>query len=447
MPSGTATDLLRSAALPAGQNDLCASVLALAGDASLILLGEATHGSEEFYRARSAISRRLLRDHGFDAIAVEADWPDALRVQRWLHGQPREHDRSATDALGSFHRFPLWMWRNHAMVALLDWMHALNETRAPQQKVGFFGLDLYSLRSSMQAVIGYLQQVDPEGAREARERYSCFDHLADEPQRYGHAISRGLRRDCEDDVVQQLRAMLDEAGRYLAADGAAGADELFYAQQNARVVRNAEDYYRTLFHGRDESWNVRDTHMADTLMALRDYLGEQRGRPAKLVVWAHNSHIGDARATEMGWQGQLNLGQLVRQRCAGGDSFLLGFTTHAGTVTAATHWDEPAQLKAVRPSLPDSHEHRLHQLGVGSFLLPLRGRQDVADALGPPRPERAIGVIYRPDTERISHYFDADLGRQFDAVLHIDKTHALRPLDRGRMPDHDDVPETFPFGI
>ncbi len=443
----SALELLRSAALPVTPDSDWSDLLAQMCDAHLVLLGEATHGSEEFYRARAAISRRLLQDHGFDAIAVEADWPDALRVQRWLHGRPLSDDHCAADSLGAFRRFPLWMWRNHAMVGLIDWMHALNASRTAQQKIGFFGLDLFSLRHSMQAVVHYLQQVDPEAAQEARERYSCFDHLADEPQRYGQAISRGLKQDCEDEVVRQLKAMLDEAGRYLSTDGQDDADELFYAQQNARVVRNAEDYYRTLFHGRDESWNVRDTHMADTLTALQDYLGAKRGRPAKLVVWAHNSHIGDARATGLGWQGQLNLGQLVRQRTTDDASFLLGFTTHSGAVTAATHWDEPAQLKQVRPALQGSHEDRFHRLGLASFLLPLRGREDVSDALGSPRLERAIGVIYRPDTERLSHYFDADLGRQFDAVLHIDRTHALRPLDRGRMPEHDDVPETFPFGI
>lgn len=415
------------------------------GDASLVLLGEASHGSDEFYAARLQISQRLIGERGFDAIAVEADWPDALRAHRRIAGSGV--DGSARDSLDGFRRFPRWMWRNDRIVQLLHWLHARNAIRAPAERTGFFGLDLYSLRHSMHAVISYLQQVDPPAAARARERYACFDHLADNPQRYGQAASFGLRKDCEDEVVRQLVALQDAGRHYLASGDQTDADELFYAQQNARVAQNAEQYYRSMFRGRDESWNVRDTHMAETLWALRAHLGAARGRTAKIVVWAHNSHIGDARATEMGWHGQLNLGQLVRQRCREGECLLLGFTTHSGSVTAADGWDEPARLKQVQPALPDSYEHLFHRVGLPAFLLLTRGSEALQRALRPSRLERAIGVIYRPDTERWSHYFEADIAGQFDAIVHIDRTQALRPLDPGPAPGHDDAPETWPSGM
>lgn len=415
------------------------------GDASLVLLGEATHGSDEFYAARLRISQRLLEERGFDAIAVEADWPDALRAHRWIAGNGA--DGNARHSLGGFQRFPRWMWRNERIVQLLDWLHARNARRAAAERTGFFGLDLYSLRNSMHAVIRYLQQVDPEAASRARERYACFDHLAEDPQRYGQAASFGLRKDCEDEVVRQLVALQDEGRKYLASGDQTDADELFFAQQNARVAQNAEQYYRSMFRGRDESWNVRDTHMADTLWALREHLGKAKGRAAKIVVWAHDSHIGDARATEMGWHGQLNLGQLVRQRCSEGECLLLGFTTHSGSVTAADGWDEPARMKQVQPALPDSYEQLFHRVGLPAFMLLTRDSDELQHALRPSRLERAIGVIYRPDTERRSHYFEADIAGQFDAIVHIDQTQALRPLDRGMARGHDDEPETWPTGM
>lgn len=438
-------ELLRQHALPADIAGHWDPLLDAIGDAPLVLLGEATHGSDEFYAARLSISQRLVEERGFDAIAVEADWPDALRAHRWITGSSA--DESAQDSLGGFRRFPLWMWRNERIVQLLDWLRARNAGRDRQERTGFFGLDLYSLRRSMHAVIGYLQQVDPQAAARARERYGCFDHLAEDPQRYGQAASFGLRKDCEDEVVRQLVALQQEGGRYLSDGGPADADELFYAQQNARVAQNAEQYYRAMFRGRDESWNVRDTHMADTLMALREHLGAAKGHAAKIVVWAHNSHIGDARATEMGGHGQLNLGQLVRQACRECECLLLGFSTHEGSVTAATGWDEPPQLKQVQPSLAGSYEHLFHRVGLAAFLLAMRDNDELQRALRPSRLERAIGVIYRPDTERWSHYFETDIAGQFDAVVHIDRTHALRPLDRGMAPGHEELPETWPSGI
>lgn len=422
-------------------------VLDAFGDARIVLLGEATHGTREFYRFRAEITKRLITDKGFDAIAVEADWPDALQVSRYI--RPEESaGRSAHEALQGFERFPQWMWRNTETVELVSWLRLQNRQRTSDDgKIGFFGLDLYSLRSSMEAVIRYLSGVDPEAARQARQSYACFDHLAEDPQRYGYAANFGMRKDCEDEVVRQLVALTKDGTRLAADAGPEAADELFYAQQNARVAANAEAYYRSMFQGRNVSWNLRDTHMDETLAALQDHIAARRGRPARIVVWAHNSHIGDATATEMGDEGQLNLGQLVRQRVGADDCYLLGFSTHTGTVTAASEWDSPAELKKVRPSHAQSFERLFHDTGLGNFFLPLRGAPQARDALRERRLERAIGVIYLPQSERVSHYFEAALGEQFDGVVHFDETHALHPLERTALIHDHEAPETWPSGI
>jgi erythromycin esterase-like protein len=444
-----AVQAIRRAARPLRDLSDLDSLIELIGESRIVLLGEATHGTQEFYRLRSELTRRLIIEKHFDAIAVEADWPAALRASRWVRG--RSGDASAPQALGGFERFPRWMWRNTEVVALLEWLRAYNGIQDdPAEQVGFFGLDLYSLRESMQAVLHYLDEVDPEAAQRARARYACFDDLAYHPQAYGHAVSFGLREDCEREVVTQLTELLRHTGQDLIRRGGAQGDELFYAQQNARVVRNAETYYRSMFAGRTESWNVRDRHMAATLGALRAHLAVQHERPARIVVWAHNSHIGDARATDRSERGQLNLGQLVReQQHEPDETFLLGFTTHAGTVAAASDWDAPVELKTVRPSRIDSIERLLHESELERFVLPLhRGAPDaLRRALQQPRLERAIGVIYRPDTERWSHYFHAALADQFDAVVHLDQTRALQPLEQAHPWETAEEPETWPSGL
>src|ERR1041385_5553822 len=323
------------------------SLLALVGNARLCLLGEATHGTHEFYRERAEITKRLIKERGFTAVAVEADWPDAFRVNRYVRG--RGDDANANDALGGFKRFPTWMWRNTVVVDFVEWLRDYNASLpANAPRVGFYGLDLYSLYTSIEAVLGYLNTIDPEAAKRARYRYSCFEHFSEDTQAYGYATSFGLSSSCEREVIEQLIELRRRAADYASRDGRVARDEFFFAEQNARLVHNAEKYYRTMFHGRVESWNWRDRHMAETLEALLNHLTIQ-GENAKVAVWEHNSHLGDARATYMADYGELNVGQLVRQRY-GGDAILIGFTTYKGTVTAASEWDGPAERKRVRPA-------------------------------------------------------------------------------------------------
>jgi erythromycin esterase-like protein len=444
-PIDTLHAALRREAIELGDLTDVEPVIDRIGDASLVLLGEATHGTHEFYRLRAEISQRLIAEHGFDGVAVEADWPDALRVNRFLRGDVGV--ATIDQALGGFERFPRWMWRNEEVRDFVLWLREHNRhLRAGAARAGFYGLDLYSLRESVDAVVRYLEQVDPSLAKEARVRYECFDNLLHDPQRYGYAARYGMVAGCEREVVEQLQSLLRQSADGLDTSAAADRDELFYAQQNALVVRNAERYYRTMFQAGPTSWNLRDRHMAETLLALREHLGRERGRPAKLIVWAHNSHLGDARATQFGDEGQLNLGQLVREQCAPGESFLLGFTTHTGSVAAASDWDEPVEFKRVRPSMKESVEYLLHDAGLKRALLPLRGT--LAAPLRGQRLERALGVRYRPDTERWSHYFDAQLSDQFDAVIHVDETRAVTPLDRSTLwqpVSHEE--ETYPTGL
>jgi erythromycin esterase-like protein len=411
---------IRAAACPLDASPHCHAALLFAlADARFALLGEASHGTEDFYRERAAITKRLIEDKGFQAVAVEADWPDALRVDRFVRGL--SDDSSALEALGDFRRFPAWMWRNHAVREFVDWLRALNQGRPEKDRVGFYGIDLYSLYTSIGSVLDYLDRIDPEAAQRARYRYGCFEHFGEDTQAYGYAAAFDLDASCEDEAVAQLIEL-----RRAAASGA-GADAHFHAEQNARLVRNAEHYYRTMFKGRVESWNLRDRHMAQTLEALDAHLSGKGARPARIAVWAHNSHLGDARATEMADLGELNLGQLMRERY-GSQCFSVGFTTATGEVTAASAWDREAERKRINPPLAGSIEALLQETGLGRFALILRNNQVLAEALGA-RLERAIGVIYAPATERHSHYFHARVAEQFDALVHLDRTAALEPLD------------------
>lgn len=420
------------------------SFMDLIGEARLVLMGEATHGTREFYQQRAELTKRLIQEKGFTAVAVEADFPDGYRVNRFVRGM--DGDRTPEEALRGFQRFPTWMWRNTDVVSFVGWLRQYNEgLSSDRSQVGFYGLDLYSMYASMGEVLKYLEQVDPEAARRARDRYACFEYFAEDSQAYGYIAHFDLEESCRDETVNQLLELQQQTARYLQEDGQALADEFFYAEQNARLVKNAEEYYRSMFQSRVESWNVRDRHMTETLEQLITHL-EQQGTPAKLIVWEHNSHLGDARATTMGKEGEWNVGQLVRERY-GKEAVLVGFTTYTGTVTAASNWDEPPQLKQVRPALPESYEALFHSTGLPQFWLNLRDPNQAVGELRQPRLERAIGVIYRPETERLSHYFQACLPDQFDAVIHIDDTHAVEPLDRMPSLESGDPPETFPSAL
>jgi erythromycin esterase-like protein len=418
-------------------------LLELIGDARLVLLGEATHGTHEFYRERAQITKRLIAEKGFTAVAVEADWPDAYRVNRYVRGQGTATD--ADDALAGFKRFPIWMWRNTEVREFVDWLRRHNErTRGPELKAGFYGLDLYSLYGSMEAVLAYLEKVDSGAAKRARYRYSCFDQFGEDSQAYGYAATFGLTESCEREVVNQLHELQRRATDYANRDGRVAADDFFFAEQNARLVKDAEEYYREMFRGSESSWNLRDRHMADTLEHLIAFLTTQGPRP-KIVVWEHNSHIGDARATEMTDRGEVNVGQLVRERYKN-EAVSIGFTTYHGTVTAATDWDGPAECKRIRPALEGSYEALFHNAGPKRFLIDLRDHG--LQCLREPRLERAIGVVYRPQSERISHYFKANLPAQFDAVLHFDETRALQPLEPAAGWESDkEAADTYPSGL
>jgi erythromycin esterase-like protein len=439
------TNLIRKASQPLeGDPHDYDNLLRLIHEARFCLLGEATHGTHEFYRERAEITKRLIKEKGFTAIAVEADWPDAFRVNRYVRGLG--DDRNADEALSGFKRFPTWMWRNTVVVDFVEWLRDYNTSLSNgAAKVGFYGLDLYSLYTSIEAVLGYLNKIDPAAAKRARYRYSCFEHFAEDTQAYGYAASFGISESCERDVIEQLVELRRRAADYASRDGRVAQDEFFFAEQNARLVLNAEKYYRSMFRGRVESWNLRDRHMMETLDALVTHLNSQ-GQPAKVAVWEHNSHLGDARATYMADFGELNVGQLVRERY-GQDAVLVGLTTYTGTVTAASDWDGPAERKRVRPALENSYEASFHDAGTPNVLLALRDDSSGSIALRDPRLERAIGVIYLPQTERQSHYFEARLSDQFDAVIHFDETSALQPLERQALWETGEPPETFPTGV
>lgn len=405
-------------------------------DARVVLLGEASHGTSEFYRARAAITRRLIERHGFTIVAVETDWPDAAFVDRYVRHRPKREGESEEDA--PFQRFPTWIWRNTDVDAFVRWLRRHNEALEPDARTGFYGLDLYNLGGSMRAVIDYLDDVDPAAARLARERYGCLMPWTSDPALYGRlAITEGYAR-CEDEVVRMLRELHARRAQYSAGDG----EEWLDAAANARLVKNAEQYYRIMYHGAAESWNLRDTHMFETLCQLLD----ARGPESKAVVWAHNSHIGNAAFTEMGQvRDELNIGQLVKERF-GESARLIGFGTHKGTVAAASDWDGEMEVMTVRASLPGSYERLSHDSGLARFLLDLReeAHPDLREALMDERLERFIGVIYRPETERWSHYAQSILPRQFDAWVWFDETSAVTPLP-GEAREGED--ETYPFGL
>ena len=448
MESCVATNLLQSAMPLVGNARDHRALYATIGDARIVLLGEATHGTHEFYRQRAEITKRLITEHGFNAVCIEGDWPDAYRVNRYVRGAG--DDPEAVDSLGGFKRFPTWMWRNAEVLDFVSWLREYNDRARShaRPKVGFYGLDLYSMYASIDAVLIYLDRVDPLAAGRARQRYECLRPFVQHPEEYGMATSIGIQPSCRAEVLDQLKEIQRHASRYAQLDGRIAEDQYFYAEQNARIVANAERYYAALVDGSAITWNLRDSHMSDTLERLTDHLSRYYA-PVKTVVWAHNSHVGDARATSMSLQGETNIGALLKSRY-NDDVVAVGFTTHRGTVTAAKDWHAPAECVAVLPARPDSYEHLMHalteSLGTARFLVPLRLHRPSLPGLPKHARERAIGVVYRPQTELQSHYFIADLLGQFDVVYHFDVTRAVEPLEKGTSWRAGEPPETYPSG-
>jgi protein-L-isoaspartate(D-aspartate) O-methyltransferase len=402
------------------------------GDARIVLLGEATHGTSEFYRMRERISRELIVKKGFRFIAIEGDWPDAARVDHYVR-----HLEYSPSEWTAFARFPTWMWRNNEVRDFVNWLRQHNAAIKHEARVAFHGLDLYSLYVSIRSVLNYLEQVDPEAAKVARQRYGCLTPWQGDPATYGHAALTGSYRTCEAHVVRALKDLLEKRVAYAEHDG----ERFFDAVQNARLVTNAERYYRIMYYGSRASWNLRDEHMFTTLKSLLAFYGTA----SKAIVWAHNSHVGDSAATEMALRGEHNIGHLCRQEF-GGSAYLVGFGTNSGTVAAASDWDGPMEIKKVQPALPKSYEHLCHATGRSCFMLDLRNGADLTgeQGLGKPQLERAIGVIYRPETERASHYFQAILPRQFDEYIWFDETRAVTPFDTAELAG---LPDTYPFGV
>lgn len=399
------------------------------GDSKIVLLGEATHGTSEFYRMRERISQELITRKGFHFVAIEGDWPDVARLDHYVR-----HFEYPPSEWTAFARFPMWMWRNNEVRSFVDWLHSHNGSRKPDNRVAIYGLDLYSLYTSIRSVLKYLDEVDPESARVARRRYGCLTPWQSDPATYGHAALTGAYRTCENEVVRTLEDILRKQRAYSTHDG----ERFMDAMQNARLVTDAERYYRIMYYGSRASWNLRDNHMFETLKSLLAFHGPE----AKAVVWAHNSHVGDAAATEMSARGEYNIGHLCREEF-GSDVYSIGFGTHSGTVAAASVWDGPMEVKVVLPSLRQSYEWQCHQTGRPQFMLPLQAHS-VREKLSKPHLERAIGVIYRPETELASHYFQAILPAQFDEYIWFDETRAVTPFGTKELKG---LPDTYPFGL
>ena len=401
------------------------------GDARIVLIGEASHGTSEFYRFRSRLTAALIERKGFRFVGIEGDWPDAARIDHYVR-----HLRYPPSEWTAFARFPTWMWRNNETREFVDWLRIHNSNIADDERIAFHGLDLYSMYSSIREILRYLDDVDPETAAIARQRYGCLTPWQSDPATYGRAALTGSYRSCEHDVVGMLKELAARHWDYARHDG----ERFLDAVQNARLIANAERYYRTMYYGSRSSWNLRDTYMFETLQTLIEHYAPHN----KAIVWAHNSHVGDASATEMSSRGELNIGHLCR-RAYGDGVHIIGFGTDSGTVAAASEWDGPMQVMEVRPSAAASYERLFHDAGQPGFALALQGAdRDLRTELSRPRLERAIGVIYRPETELASHYFQAVLPQQFDEYVWIDVTRAVDPIKTREIAG---MPDTYPFGL
>jgi len=412
-------------------------ILAAVGEAQVVMIGEASHGTHEFYDTRAEITKRLIKEKGFNMVAVEGDWPDVYRVNRYVCSESK--DKSVQEALSDFNRFPTWMWRNTVVKEFTDWLKQHNDSLEFNQKARFYGLDLYSMFTSADEVVKFLEKVDPKAAGAAREKYGTLDMYRGDEFQYARDVAFGLEPSREKEVVDMLCHMLRKGGEYIKAKGGfLGGDELFYATQNARVVKDAEEYYRMAFRGGTVTWNLRDKHMVDTLQELlkmhEGVLGQQR---PKAIIWAHNSHLGDSRAFPTNrMSGKLNVGQLVRERFGLENSFNIGFSTFSGTVMASESWGSEGKKYELNPADSDSYEHLFHAALPKNYSFLMRSNskavqpdQDLVAVLTPERVERLIGVMYVKWRERSAHYQEVDMPKQFDSMIHYDVTSALKPLD------------------
>ncbi len=406
------------------------------GNAQIVLLGEATHGTKEFYEMRAEISKKLITEKNFNAITIEGDWPDAYQINNFITD---DNFSDPKESLSVFNRFPTWMWQNTEILKLIIWLKDFNKEK--KEKINFFGLDLYSMYKSVDVIISYLEKVDAKAADEAKYYYSCFEQFRRDPQAYGYYVFSQLSESCQNEVIQELKN-LENLQWKLIKEKKISQDDSFYLMQNAKVVKNSEIYYRSLYINEVNNWNLRDSHMMETLEEIIKYYNKKGIKKPKIIVWAHNSHIGNSAFTQMSLQEEFNIGQLVKEKF-NNNSFSLGFTTYNGTVSAASNWDNPVERKIIRNALPESYEFLFHQIGIANFLLILNEKNLIPKNLL----ERAIGVVYMPQTERMSHYFYADLENQFDAVIHCDKTTALEPLEKTSKWIDGEVPETYPSGL
>ena len=403
------------------------------GDARIVMLGEASHGTHEYYTWRSYISKKLIEEKGFNFIAVEGDWPDCYRLNRYIKNYAGS-SKDAFDVLHAFNRWPTWMWANWEILALAKWLKRNNSTLPANKKVGFYGLDVYSLWESMESIMQYLKSTDPDALKVAEDALKCFDPFRkDEGQSYARA-SQFVPELCQDEVVHLLKEIRQKLSSYNTDH-----ENVFSAEQNALVTVNAEKYYRAMIKGGPHSWNVRDRHMADTLTRLLKF----HGKNSKVIVWEHNTHIGDARATDMTIEGMFNIGELARLEYPAEDVILVGFGSYKGTVMAGKSWGAAMKEMNVPAAAKNSWEYLLHRAGNDDKLLLMQdftGDAFMENHIG----HRAIGVIYNPEYEYPGNYVPTILPLRYDAFIYIDETMALHPLHI--LPDERQVPETYPFG-
>lgn len=408
------------------------SLLESIGDSQYVLLGEASHGTHEYYIWRAHISRRLIEEKGFSLIGVEGDWPDCYKINKWIK-ETEDQNIPVHTILEEFNRWPTWMWANWEIASFATWLKKRNSSLAPDKKIGFYGLDVYSLWESMEIIVEYLKKEDPDTAKTALEASRCFEPFK-EKDSYASVFSSALPG-CQDEVTQLLKEVRENLHKYQSEEEAG-----LNAEINSLVMANAERYYKAMVSFGDESWNVRDRHMVETLNTLTRYHGED----TKVIIWEHNTHIGDARATNMAAQGLVNVGQLLREQQEEKGVYLVGFGSHTGSVIAGSNWGAPMKKMRVPHALRGSVEELLHSNGKGNQLLIFKGNTDLETAFSSPLKHRAIGVVYNPERER-GNYVPSRMAQRYDAFIYLDKTEALHPLkieQNGHL-----TPVTYPFGI